>query len=32
MTVATLSEELSKAKANKYAVAGMVVLGSEDAR
>ena len=32
MTVATLSEVLSKAKENKYAVAGLVVLGWEDAR
>jgi len=32
MTVATLSEVLSKAKENHYAVAGLVVLGWEDAR
>ncbi len=32
MTVATLSEVLSKAKENNYAVAGLVVLGWEDAR
>ena len=32
MTVATLSEVLHKAKRNKYAVAGLVVLGWEDAR
>ena len=32
MTVATLSEVLTKAKENKYAVAGLVVLGWEDAR
>ena len=32
MTVATLSEVLSKAKEHKYAVAGLVVLGWEDAR
>ena len=32
MTVATLSEVLSKAKEKKYAVAGLVVLGWEDAR
>jgi len=32
MTVATLSEVLSKAKEDHYAVAGLVVLGWEDAR
>ena len=32
MTVATLSEVLSKAKEHHYAVAGLVVLGWEDAR
>ena len=32
MTVATLSEVLQKAKKDKYAVAGLVVLGWEDAR
>jgi len=32
MTVATLSEVLEKAKNNYYAVAGLVVLGWEDAR
>ena len=32
MTIATLSEVLTKAKENKYAVAGLVVLGWEDAR
>ena len=32
MTVATLSEVLSKAQENHYAVAGLVVLGWEDAR
>ena len=32
MTVATLSEVLIKAKENHYAVAGLVVLGWEDAR
>ena len=32
MTVATLSEVLHQAKSNKYAVAGLVVLGWEDAR
>ena len=32
MTVATLSEVLSKAKEKHYAVAGLVVLGWEDAR
>ena len=32
MTVATLSEVLCKAKENHYAVAGLVVLGWEDAR
>ncbi len=32
MTVATLSEVLQKAKQDKYAVAGLVVLGWEDAR
>jgi len=32
MTVATLSEVLKKAKQDKYAVAGLVVLGWEDAR
>ena len=31
MTVATLSEVLQKAKKDKYAVAGLVVLGWEDA-
>ena len=32
MTVATLSDVLQKAKEAKYAVAGLVVLGWEDAR
>tara|TARA_Y100000768_G_scaffold384276_1_gene368009 strand:- start:357 stop:1193 length:837 start_codon:yes stop_codon:yes gene_type:complete len=32
MTIATLTEVLQKAKKNKYAVAGLVVLGWEDAQ
>ena len=32
MTVATLSEVLKNAQQQKYAVAGLVVLGWEDAR
>ena len=32
MTVSTLSEVLNNAQQNKYAVAGLVVLGWEDAR
>ena len=32
MTVATLSEVLQKAKKDNYAVAGLVVLGWEDAQ
>ena len=32
MTIATLSEVLQRAKKDNYAVAGLVVLGWEDAR
>ena len=32
MTIASLSEVLQEAKKNNYAVAGLVVLGWEDAR